>query len=216
MSKIRYKKIKRILDIVVSLLLLTILSPVFLIVALCILLEDRKEIFVLEPKRLKGENLEEFRMYKFRTMIPNAHNEILNNPKYKKYKEKWLGNDGKLKINEDPRITNVGKFLRRTDLDELPQLINVLKGDMSIVGPRPMYIAEIEKLNEEERLKLKDVFTVKPGITSLWAVSGRNNIIFKDRIILESEYAKNVSFFLDLKILLKTPYIVITRKGAYE
>jgi lipopolysaccharide/colanic/teichoic acid biosynthesis glycosyltransferase len=179
-------------------------------------LEDGKEIFVLEPKRLRGENMEEFRMYKFRTMIPNAHKEILKNPKYQKHKEEWYKNGGKLKISEDPRITKVGKFLRKTDLDELPQLINVLKGEMSLVGPRPMYIAEIEKLNEEERLKLKDVFTVKPGITSLWAVSGRNNIIFKDRIILESEYAKNTSFSLDLKILLKTPYIVITRKGAYE
>lgn len=216
MLKIPYKKIKRILDVIFSLVLILLLIPIGLVISFLIWITDSNSIFVLSPKRLTGENMSEFRMYKFRTMIPNAHDEILNNPKLKDKKEVWLNNGGKLKISEDPRITKIGKILRRTDLDEIPQLINVLKGEMSLVGPRPMYLKEIENLSEEQKVMLKDIFSVKPGITGLWAVSGRNDINFKDRVKLEREYANGCSFSLDCKILLKTPYIVLTRKGAYE
>ena len=211
-----YKKIKRVLDIVISCLLLILFSPLFLVVSILIFIEDGKEVFVLSPKRLKGKNREEFRMYKFRSMIPNAHDEILHNPKFKEAKKEWEANDGKLKISEDPRITKIGKFIRKTDIDELPQLFNVLKGEMSLVGPRPMYKEELDRLPEKHKKDLDHIFSVMPGITGVWAVSGRNTISFDARLRMEGEYAKNLCFWSDLKILLKTPYIVISRKGAYE
>jgi len=211
-----YRIIKRIVDFVFALLGIILLLPLFVIISLFIWFYDRGCIFVPVPRRLTGKNRNEFFMYKFRSMKPNAHEDMLNNPEYSEIKKKWLDNDRKLKTNEDPRITPIGKILRKTDLDEFPQLLNVLKGEMSIVGPRPMYSDEIIDLPIEYSKYLEDIFSVKPGITSLWAVSGRNEISFKERLELEAEYAKKQSLLLDLKILLKTPKIVITRKGAYE
>jgi len=218
MLKMSYRRIKRILDIVFSFLLLIILSPILLLVSFLVWITDRNEVFVKEPLRL-GMKGKEFKMYKFRTMIPNAHEEIQNNPKYSESKEMWLKHDGKLKISEDPRITWIGKMLRKTDMDELPQLFNVLKGDMSIVGPRPMYQGEIKRYlskNAEGRRYLKRISRVRPGITGLWQVSGRNNIKFKDRVILEARYASRVNFREDMKIFLNTPWVVLTRRGVYE
>jgi len=218
MSKMPYKIIKRVSDIVLSLFLLIFLSPFFLLVSFLIWLGDREEIFVKDPLRI-GLNGKEFRMYKFRTMIPNAHREILENPEYSDLKKKWEGNGNKLKIDEDIRITKTGKFLRRTDLDELPQLVNVLMGQMSLVGPRPMYKDELErhlKTNPRDEKYLKDILSVRPGITGLWQVSGRNEIPFGKRLRVDAKYSKEPNFFLDMKILLKTPYVVLTRKGAYE
>ncbi len=152
-------------------------------------------------------------------MIPNAHNEILNNPEYAGLKKQWETNGNKLKIAEDTRITPVGRFLRKTDLDELPQIINVLKGQMSLVGPRPMYKDEVLrhlKKNPEDEKYLEDIFKVRPGITGIWQVSGRNKIPFRERLRMDTEYVKNQNLFTDFKILLKTPYVVLTRKGAYE
>ncbi len=217
MSKMLYKKVKRVLDIVVSSISLCIFSPLLLLVYILIWLEDRSEVFVKEPIRI-GLNGKEFRMYKFRTMIPNAHKEILTNSKYSHLKKKWQEQDGKLRINEDSRITKLGSILRKTDIDELPQLLNVLKGEMSIVGPRPMYGMEIEehlKKYPKDLEKIEEIFTVRPGITGIWQVSGRNDIIFKNRVQMEYEYSKNYNILLDLKIFLLTPYVVFTRKGAH-
>lgn len=214
MSKMLYPKIKRILDILISLILLTILLPLFLVISFLIWIKDKGTIFVPSPRRLTGQNMDEFFMYKFRSMIPNAHQEIIENPEYLEIKKKWLENDRKLKLDEDPRLTKIGKLLRKTDIDELPQLINVLKGEMSLVGPRPMYTDELPSRDSEKLIA--SVFSVQPGITGIWAVSGRNEISFKKRLKIESEYAKNLSFWNDFKILLKTPYVVLTRKGAYE
>jgi lipopolysaccharide/colanic/teichoic acid biosynthesis glycosyltransferase len=218
MSKMLYSKIKRILDILFSLTVLIILSPFFLVISLIIWLTDRGTIFVKDPLRL-GQGEKEFTMYKFRTMIPNAHKEILENDKYLHLRKKWEENGNKLKVNEDIRITKIGKFLRKTDLDELPQFFNVLKGDMSIVGPRPPYRDELERhllKYPEDSKYLKDAFNIKPGITGLWQVSGRNEIVFSERLRIDAKYSKKYNFWLDLKILLKTPYIVLTRRGAYE
>jgi len=218
MSKMSYKKNKRILDIVFSFLLLIILSPILLLISFLIWATDRHEIFVKEPLRL-GIKGKEFKMYKFRTMIPNAHEEIQNNPKYSNTKEKWIKHDGKLRISEDPRITFVGKILRKTDIDELPQLLNVLKGDMSIVGPRPMYQGEVRRYltkNNEGRKYIRRIQRVRPGITGIWQVSGRNNIKFSDRVVLESKYAAHITFTDDVKIFFKTPWVVLTRRGVYE
>lgn len=218
MSKMLYKIIKRISDIVLSLLLLILFLPFFLLVAFLIWLGDRNEICVRDPLRI-GLGGKEFRMYKFRTMIPNAHREILENPEYVDLKGKWESNGNKLKIDEDIRITKIGKLLRKTDLDELPQLVNVLMGHMSLVGPRPMYKDELErhlKDNPQDEKYLKDILSVRPGITGLWQVSGRNEIPFGKRLKMDSKYAQEQNFLLDVKILLKTPYVVLTRKGAYE
>lgn len=218
MSKMPYKIIKRVSDIVLSLFLLILFLPFLLLVSFLIWLGDRNEIFVRDPLRI-GLNGKEFRMYKFRTMIPNAHKEILENPVYSSLKEKWESNGNKLRIEEDIRITNIGRFLRRTDLDELPQLLNVLIGDMSLVGPRPMYKDELErhlKSNPEDEEYLKYILSVRPGITGLWQVSGRNEIPFTKRLKMDAWYSDKQSLLLDMQILLKTPYVVLTRKGAYE
>lgn len=218
MSKMLYSKIKRLLDIVFSITILIISLPFFLIISLLIWLTDRGTIFVKDPLRLgKGEN--EFTMYKFRTMIPNAHKEILENEKYIDLKRKWEENGNKLRLDEDVRVTKIGRFLRKTDLDEFPQFINVLKGDMSIVGPRPPYKDELEMhlLKYPHNKKyLQKVFSVRPGITGLWQVSGRNEVDFSERLKMDAKYSRQYNVLLDLKILLKTPYIVLTRKGAYE
>ena len=218
MSKMLYSKIKRFFDILFSITFLLFILPFFVIIFLLIWLTDKGTIFVKDPLRL-GKDQKEFTMYKFRTMIPNAHKEILENEKYINLRKKWEENGNKLRIDEDTRITKIGKFLRKTDLDELPQVFNVLKGDMSIVGPRPMYKDELDRhlrnFPKDEKY-LKNVFTVKPGITGLWQVSGRNEIKFSDRLRMDETYSKKYNFFFDLKILLKTPYVVLTRKGAYE
>lgn len=217
MSKMLYSKIKRAFDILFSLVLLIVLLPLFLVISLLIWLIDKEAVFVKEPLRL-GKGQKTFRMYKFRTMIPNAHREILENEEYAELKKKWIEGGNKLKIDEDIRITKIGKFLRKTDLDELPQIVNVLKGEMSLVGPRPTYRGELNRHLEEypdDKRYLKNIFSVRPGITGVWQVSGRNEIKFSDRLSMDSIYSMEYNFFLDLKILLKTPYIVLTRKGAY-
>jgi len=193
-------------------------SPILLFVYILIFLEDRREIFVKEPIRL-GLNGKEFRMYKFRTMIPNAHKEILNNSKYLNLKKKWNEKDRKLGISEDSRITKIGKILRKTDIDELPQFVNVLKGEMSIVGPRPMYTLEVEehlKKYPKDAEMIERILSVKPGITGIWQVSGRNDIVFKDRVKLEDEYSQSYNIFLDTKIFFLTPYVILTRRGVHE
>ena len=160
-----------------------------------------------------------FKMIKFRTMIPDAHDKIQNDPQYKDLKDTWIKKDGKLKIAEDRRITWIGKILRKTDIDELPQLFNILIGDMSLVGPRPMYRGEIARYLGKfpEGIKyIKRIQRIRPGLTGIWQVSGRNEIRFKDRVILEAKYASNVNMKDDIKIFFKTPFVVLTRKGVYE
>lgn len=218
MSKTLYKIIKRLFDILFSLLILLLSSPLLIGITVVIWVTDRGEIWVKDPLRLELKG-KEFRMYKFRTMIPNAHNEILNNPKYAELRKKWEQNGNKLKIEEDSRITKIGKILRKTDLDELPQVINVLKGQMSLVGPRPMYRYEVDTYlanNPQDKKYLEEILNVHPGITGIWQVSGRNEIPFGERLRMDAMYCNKQNFFGDFKILLKTPYIVLTRKGAYE
>lgn len=213
-----YPKIKRIGDIVISTILILLFSPFFLVTSIIIKLSDGGEIFLHDPLRI-GLNGNEFFMYKFRSMIPDAQRKIMEDPKYKKVKREWLKNGCKLKIKDDPRITSIGKFLRSTDLDELPQLFNVFKGDMSLVGPRPSYhfeMARFLKKNPDKESQVEVMWTVRPGLTGLWQVSGRNKIPFEERIEIDAKYAQDYDFVLDLGILLQTPIIVLTRRGAYE
>ena len=213
-----YSKIKRLEDIIISSILILLFIPFFFTVAVIIKLTDGGEVFLSDPMRI-GLNGKDFFMYKFRTMIPDAHRQIMENPKYKEKKKQWMKNGGKLKIKEDPRITWIGKILRKTDLDELPELFNVLKGEMSLVGPRPSYQYEIDqylKKNPDKLSLVYKVWSVKPGLTGLWQVSGRNDIPFDERMKMDARYSQNYDLVLDLGILLQTPYVVLTRKGAYE
>lgn len=218
MSKTLYRGVKRFFDIVFSGILLILSSPLLILVSAFIWFSDRGDIFVKEPLR-KGLEGEDFRMFKFRTMIPDAHVELLRNPKYKELKKKWESNGNKLTCKEDFRVTKIGRLLRRTDIDELPQLLNVLLGNMSIVGPRPTYKREIEehfKKYPKDKKYLTKIFSIRPGMTGIWQVSGRNEIKLHERFRMEVKYVEGMNFFTDIKILLQTPLVVLTRKGAYE
>jgi lipopolysaccharide/colanic/teichoic acid biosynthesis glycosyltransferase len=213
-----YDRVKRVLDIVIASSALIILSPVMLLIALCIKLNDGGTIFTDSPRVRVGQNGKKFFMLKFRSMIPNAH-ERMNEGEWKGFEKKWKDNNGKLPISEDPRITRVGKIIRRTDVDETPQFINVLMGNMSIVGPRPLPADQIERnLKKYPQIKkyLKDALSAKPGITGVWQVSGRNSIPTVEQYIMNADYAKRKSILYDLYIILKTPIAIVSRRGAYE
>ncbi len=206
--------LKRWLDIIISLIVLTIFSPVCFIVAILIKLDSKGPIFADVPKRV-GKNGKLFKMYKFRSMIANAHYLLRTDKKFKKLYEEYKSSSYKLK--KDPRITKVGKFIRKHSLDELPQFINVIKGEMSVVGPRAYYPDELEHQQEEfpqTKKLVKKVLSVKPGITGLWQVSGRSEVNFDKRIEIDSVYIKNISLWSDLKIIFKTPLVMLSGKGA--
>lgn len=194
---------KRVFDAAASLVGLVVLSPVFVFLSILIRVDSRGPIFFSQVR--VGKDGREFRFYKFRSMVQDAedlkkklmHLNELEGPVFK--------------ISDDPRITPIGRFLRRTSLDELPQLFNVLKGDMSLVGPRPPLPAEVANYESWQRQKL----SVLPGITCLWQISGRNHIGFTEWMRLDIEYIRRQSFGLDMKILLRTLPAVLLRKGAY-
>jgi len=197
-----YQIVKRIFDISLCLLILPIVTMVMLICAALIWLNDPGPIFFVQLRTGMGGR--RFRMYKFRTMLTNA--EELKQ-KYAHLNElTWPD----FKITNDPRVTRVGRILRKTSLDELPQIINVLKGDMSLVGPRPTsFDVSTYSLHHTERLE------VLPGITGLWQVSGRSDLDFDQRLRLDVEYIENQTFWLDIKILIRTMTAVFTQRGAY-
>jgi len=204
-----YKIIKEFFDLLFSIFFLIICLPLFIIISLLIKLNSRGPIFYTQ-KRI-GKNNIPFRCIKFRTMHPEAkdilENLLSKNSSIKKEFEETH------KIKNDPRITAIGKFLRKTSLDELPQFINVLRGDMSIVGPRPIVKNEKPKYGQN----LKKVLSVKPGITGLWQVSGRNNLTYKTRVMLDLNYVRNLSFIMDLRILIRTFGVILfpLDRGAY-
>lgn len=194
---------KRIFDVIVSLLAIIVLSPIMLVTALAVRLDSPGPI-IFKQKRV-GKNGDLFDFYKFRSMVANA--EILR-------QELAAANeaDGPVfKIKADPRITKVGKFIRKYSIDELPQLFNVIKGDMSLVGPRPPLSGEVDRYGDIEWRRLE----VVPGITGLWQVSGRSEVSFNKWMELDIYYIENWSIWLDLKILLQTIPVVLTGKGAY-
>ena len=188
-----YLGVKRAMDILGSLLGIVLLSPLFIIVSILIKIEDPKGKILFAQERC-GKNNKTFYMYKFRSMVSNAE-ELLDD--LKEFNEM----DGPVfKIKNDPRITKIGKFIRKTSIDELPQLINVLKGEMSIVGPRPAIPREVEQYNEYQLQRL----SVKPGITCIWQVSGRNAIDFENWVELDLKYIRERNLMLDIKLILKT------------
>lgn len=202
-KKSTYKYTKRILDIVISIIGFVLLLPIFGIISLCIKIDSKGPV-LFKHKRI-GKNGKELYIYKFRTMVENAEDMIKNfSPEQmKEFKENY-------KLKNDSRITSVGKFLRKTSLDELPQLLNIIKGELSIVGPRPVIEEELEKYGENK----KKFVSVTPGLTGYWAANGRSCTSYEQRMKLELYYVDNVSFKLDTKIILKTALIVLKRQGA--
>ncbi len=209
-----YLVLKRILDIVGSIFGIIAFFPIYVIVAIAIKLDSPGSVLVEESNRV-GRVGKRFRMYKFRSMIADAHVKIKNDPKLKKLYKEFEKNS--FKLDNDPRITQVGSFLRRTSIDEVPQFFNVLLGNMSLVGPRALYPEELEtrKLDYPNlRSKIDRALTTKPGITGPWQVSGRSGLGFKERINLDARYAVKKSIWYDLLILVKTIPAVVRGKGA--
>lgn len=195
---------KRIIDFILSLLGIIILSPLFVLVALFIKVEDYRGPVFFKQIRM-GKNGKEFYIYKFRSMVTNAEElKVL------------LCNQNEasgpvFKMKEDPRVTKFGRFIRRTSIDELPQLLNVLKGDMSLVGPRPPLPVEVEKYNRYQRQRI----SVTPGLTCYWQVSGRSNISFDQWVELDLKYMEERNLLIDLKLIFKTFFVLFGSKDAY-
>jgi lipopolysaccharide/colanic/teichoic acid biosynthesis glycosyltransferase len=198
-----YRFFKRMLDIIASVIGLIVLSPVFLIVSLAIKAEDRGPIFYSQVRLGKGQR--PFKMYKFRSMVVDADKKL----------EKLLKQNevegAMFKMKEDPRITKVGRFTRKHSLDELPQLWNVLLGDMSLVGPRPPLEREVADYSERDKQRL----IVKPGCTGLWQVTARNDVDFSGMVKLDLNYIENSGILFDCVILLKTVAIIFRPNSAY-
>lgn len=198
-----YERLKRGMDVVLSLLGLILLSPVFIGTAIAVLLEDGGPVIFVQNRT--GLNGRTFRMYKFRSMVKNApqmHKQLLCRNEM----------DGPaFKLHDDPRLTRVGRFIRRTSIDELPQLINIIKGDMSIVGPRPLPVYETEQMSDRDYER----HGVKPGLTCYWQCSGRNNIDFDEWMELDRKYLEKRGIMTDLSIILRTFRAVLTGGGAF-
>lgn len=209
-----YDLVKRILDVVLTLVLLFVFLPIWLIVPLLIILDSRGPVFAETPKRV-GKNGKLFKMYKFRSMIQNAHQLLRTDPRMKKLYQRYKKNS--YKLADDPRITRIGRLLRRFSLDEAPQFINVLRGEMSLVGPRAYYRDELVKQQRkypQTKKYVKILLSAKPGITGYWQVSGRSEINFDKRVKMDAEYVQRQSILYDLYIILKTPWAMISGKGA--
>jgi len=202
-SKKVYIKVKRVIDVILASIALILLSPLFAIIAIAIKIDSKGPVF-FEHKRI-GKNGKIIKLYKFRSMVINAEELIksFTPEQMKEYKENY-------KLTNDPRITKVGKFLRKTSLDELPQLINIINGDLSIIGPRPVVADELEKYGVN-----KDKFlSVTPGLTGYWAANGRSNTTYEQRMEMELYYIDNLSLKMDIKVFFKTILSVVKKEGA--
>ena len=198
-----YLFLKRTFDVISSGIAIIMFAPIFILLIILIRL-DSKGAALFGHKRM-GKNGKEISVYKFRTMVINAQ-EILENftPEQKTEFEK------NFKLENDPRITKIGSFLRKTSLDELPQLVNILKGDMSVVGPRPIVQAEVEKYGQFA----DKFFSVMPGLTGHWQANGRSDTTYEERVQMDMYYIDNRSFMMDIKIILQTVVSVIKKEGA--
>ncbi|MBD3921522.1 sugar transferase [Paenibacillus sp. PR3] len=199
-----YLMLKRAMDIIGATVGLLLLLPLFIVVAILIKIEDPGGPVFFHQVRV-GRNEATFRMYKFRSMVSNAE-ELLNS-----LLSQNEISGAMFKMKEDPRITKVGRFIRKTSIDELPQLWNVIRGDMTLVGPRPPLPREVNQYTSYDKLRLK----VKPGCTGLWQVSGRNELNFDQMVELDLEYIRRRSTIFDLKIVIKTIKVLTGSKDAY-
>ncbi len=199
---------KRAFDLLVSIVGSILLLPLFMIIALLIKIDSRGPVLFIQERF--GKEGKKFKLFKFRTMYMNA-DEKLNQylEQHPELQQEW---DQFKKLKSfDPRVTGIGKFLRRFSLDEAPQILNVLKGDMSIVGPRPYLVREKEEIEKSAAI----IFRVKSGLTGLWQIKGRSELSFETRLKLDEFYVRNWSFLLDITIILKTFSAVLRGKGAY-
>jgi|SRR3989338_2817225 len=209
-----YRFTKRAIDIIFSILILTLFLPIILAIAVAIKINSKGPILADTPRRV-GKNGKLFKMYKFRSMVENAHEILRESPKYSMLYDVYK--KGSYKLKNDPRITMVGVFIRKHSLDEIPQAINILKGEMSLVGPRAYYPDELR--NQQRKYpytmdSVKIVLSIKPGVTGFWQVSGRSEINFDKRIQMDASYVKRTSILYDFWIIAKTPWAMITGKGA--
>lgn len=214
-----YDFVKRLIDIFGSIFLIILFSPLMLLSAIIIRITSPEGSVLVEKDNKTaqrvGKNGKIFYHYKFRSMIPYGYNALKNDPKFKKLYKEYIESGYKLK--DDPRVTKFGKFIRKYSIDEMPQLFNVLKGEMSIVGPRPYFRDE---LNEQQKKYpstveyVKKTVTVKPGITGYWQVNGRSHINFERRIEMDANYATRKSLWDDIVIILKTPFAMVSGRGA--
>ena len=206
-----YDLAKRGMDIVAAIVCLVLFSPIMLITAVYIKLISPGPVFADIPERV-GKDSKKFRMYKFRSMIANAHDYLLQNPDlYAEYKR------NSYKLKNDPRIIRGGNLIRKTSIDELPQFINILKGDMSLVGPRayfPFELRDQQRVFPGSRPYVDKLLKIKPGLTGPWQVGGRSQINFVERAKMDAGYATRRSILYDLRITLKTPLAVLQAKGA--
>ncbi|MFA6118953.1 MAG: sugar transferase [Parachlamydiales bacterium] len=215
-KSIKHKPLKRLFDIFFSLFIIILLSPFYIIISLLVLLTSKGNIFYISKRLGRGGKI--IKCLKFRTMHKNADSILINLlDQNKALKEEW---ENYQKLKNDPRITPIGSFLRKTSLDELPQFFNVLIGDLSIVGPRPfVLIGPKENFQEEIKKYLGDktekILSIRPGITGLWQVSGRSEISIEERIKIEENYIDNQSFLFDLNLIIKTIPIIFFPTGAY-
>ncbi|WP_281890941.1 sugar transferase [Paenibacillus sp. YYML68] len=204
LSHTKYFAMKRMMDVLGAGAGVVLLFPLFIVVALLIKLEDPKGPVFFRQTRV-GKNGAEFSMYKFRSMVSNAEEllaELLA-------KNETTG--AMFKMKNDPRVTRIGRFIRKTSIDELPQLWNVLKGEMSLVGPRPPLPREVAEYTEYDKLRL----LATPGCTGLWQVSGRSNIGFKEMVELDLRYIRERSIRMDCRLIVKTVLVMFGSKGAY-
>ncbi|QJC54452.1 sugar transferase [Paenibacillus albicereus] len=199
-----YEGMKRALDVVCSLIGLVLLSPVFVLIGLLIKLEDPKGSVFFYQTRV-GKDGKPFRMYKFRSMVSNAEERL------KELLEQNEVQGAMFKMKNDPRITRVGRFIRKTSIDELPQLVNVLQGSMSLVGPRPPLPREVAEYTPYDRQRLD----VTPGCTGLWQVSGRSSLTFEQMVELDLRYVRERSLGMDMRILLRTVRVLLGSKDAF-
>ena len=202
-KKTPYKLVKRIMDVILSLIGLVVLLPVFAIIALAIKIESKGPVFFKHTRI--GRNGKIIKLYKFRSMVENAEDLIqkFTPEQMKEYKENY-------KLTDDPRITKIGKILRKTSLDELPQLINIIKGELSIIGPRPVVQDELEKYGTNAERFL----SVTPGLTGYWAANGRSSTTYEERMKMELFYVDNLSLKLDIQVFFKTIISVLKKEGA--
>ena len=209
-----YLIIKRLIDIIGSVVLGLFFFPVCLVTALAIWIDSPGPIFADTPQRV-GQNGKLFKLYKFRSMVVNAHEKLRNDPQLAKLYGEYKKNS--YKLLKDPRVTTVGRFIRKHSIDEIPQFLNVLKGDMSLVGPRPYYpdeLVEQQKKYPHTKELVAVVLSAKPGITGYWQVSGRSEVNFDKRIKMDADYVRTSSLWLEFMILLKSPWAMISGKGA--
>ena len=213
-----YDIIKRSVDIFGSIFLLIIFGPVMIITAILTKITSPGTILVEKTNKTSqrvGKNGKIFYHYKFRSMMVGAYELLKTDPKFRKLYEEYKRSS--FKLQKDPRITKLGKVIRKYSIDEMPQLFNVLKGEMSLVGPRPYFVDELEEQQRkypEAKKYVKEVLKVKPGITGYWQVAGRSEVNFDKRIEMDAYYARKKSLTFDILIILKTPWAMISGKGA--